>query len=96
MTLVDNAITYSPAGGEVVVAAGERRLEVRDRGLGVPPAERERIFEKFYRLDPALTKGVGGSGLGLYISRELVQRLGGRLTVDANLGGGSRFRIDLP
>ena len=95
VNLVDNAIKYSPEGGEVVVAASEHRLEVRDRGLGVPAAERERIFEKFYRLDPSLTKGVGGSGLGLYISRELVQRLGGRLTVDANPGGGSRFRVDL-
>src|SRR4029079_13048999 len=74
VNLLDNAINYSPDGGEVVVdlegGNGRVRLAVRDRGLGIPPGEHERIFEKFYRLDPALTRGVGGSGLGLFISCE--------------------------
>ncbi|TML67607.1 MAG: cell wall metabolism sensor histidine kinase WalK [Actinobacteria bacterium] len=60
-----------------------------------PPAERERIFEKFYRLDPNLTRGVGGTGLGLYISRELVQRMGGRIWVEARNGRGSTFVVEL-
>src|SRR5581483_9271804 len=83
VNLLDNAIKYSPDGGDVSVELdgghGRIRLTVRDRGLGIPPGEHERIFEKFYRLDPALTRGVGGSGLGLFISRELVSRMGGSL-----------------
>jgi PAS domain S-box-containing protein len=100
VNLLDNAIKYSPDGGEVVVELeggnGRVRLAVRDRGLGIPPGEHERIFEKFYRLDPALTRGVGGSGLGLFISRELVSRMGGSLTVRSQPGEGAAFVVDLP
>ena len=100
VNLLDNAIKYSPDGGDVTVeldgGQGRVRLAVRDRGLGVPPGEQERIFEKFYRLDPALTRGVGGSGLGLFISRELVSRMGGNLTVRSQPGQGAAFVVDLP
>ena len=100
VNLLDNAIKYSPDGGDVKVELagghGRVRLAVRDRGLGIPPGERERIFEKFYRLDPALTRGVGGSGLGLFISRELVARMGGSLTVRSQPGEGAVFVVDLP
>jgi PAS domain S-box-containing protein len=100
VNLLDNAIKYSPDGGDVVLelAGGQSRvrLTVRDRGLGIPPGEQERIFEKFYRLDPALTRGVGGSGLGLFISRELVSRMGGSLTVRSQPGEGAAFVVDLP
>jgi PAS domain S-box-containing protein len=100
VNLLDNAIKYSPDGGEVVVELeggnGRVRLAVRDRGLGIPQGEHERIFEKFYRLDPALTRGVGGSGLGLFISRELVGRMGGSLTVRSQPGDGAAFVVDLP
>jgi PAS domain S-box-containing protein len=100
VNLLDNAIKYSPDGGEVAVelagGAGRVLVTVRDQGLGVPPAEQERIFEKFYRLDPALTRGVGGSGLGLFISRELVTRMGGSLTVRSQPGEGAAFVVDLP
>ena len=100
VNLVDNAVKYSPDGGEVTVELGARgdrvRVAVRDGGLGIPPGERERIFEKFYRLDPSLTRGVGGSGLGLYISRELVSRMGGTLTVDSRPGDGATFLLELP
>jgi signal transduction histidine kinase len=100
VNLLDNAIKYSPDGGDVTVelAGGAARacLTVRDGGLGIPTAEQERIFEKFYRLDPALTRGVGGSGLGLYISRELVSRMGGTLTVRSEPGVGAAFVVDLP
>jgi two-component system phosphate regulon sensor histidine kinase PhoR len=100
VNLLDNAIKYSPDGGDVSVELagghGRIRLTVRDRGLGIPPGEQERIFEKFYRLDPALTRGVGGSGLGLFISRELVSRMGGSLTVRSQRGEGAAFVVDLP
>src|SRR5207248_8741710 len=98
--LVDNAIKYSPDGGTVRVDV--KRLgrsvvfSVRDEGLGIPLAEQSRIFEKFYRLDPELTRGVGGTGLGLYISRELVRHMDGRLTVVSREGEGSIFRVELP
>jgi PAS domain S-box-containing protein len=98
--LVDNAVKYSPDGGRVTVdvsVAGPRlRFCVRDEGLGVPPAEHRRIFEKFYRLDPDLTRGVGGTGLGLYISRELLERMGGRIWVESSGHGGSTFVAELP
>ena len=100
VNLLDNAIKYSPDGGDVVVdlagGHGRVRLTVTDRGLGIPPNEQERVFEKFYRLDPALTRGVGGSGLGLFISRELVSRMGGSLTVRSQPGEGAAFVVDLP
>jgi PAS domain S-box-containing protein len=98
--LLDNAIKYSPAGGriEVIVApeADRLRFTVRDEGLGIPANEQERIFEKFYRLDAAMSRGVGGSGLGLYICRELVQRMDGRIWVSSQLGAGSSFSFELP
>jgi signal transduction histidine kinase len=69
---------------------------VRDEGLGIPLREQERIFEKFFRLDPNLTLGVGGTGLGLYICRELVRRMGGRIWVASRKGEGSTFFFELP
>jgi signal transduction histidine kinase len=100
VNLVDNAVKYSPEGGRVALRVRGNgstcRIEVADEGLGIPEAERERIFEKFYRLDPQQTQGVGGSGLGLYICRELVERMDGRLTVDSQVGKGSRFAVELP
>jgi two-component system, OmpR family, phosphate regulon sensor histidine kinase PhoR len=98
--LIDNAVKYSPDGGEIsvrVAANGEvGSIEITDRGLGIPADEHERIFEKFYRLDPAMTNGVGGSGLGLYISRSLIRQMGGELVVRSTHGVGSTFVITLP
>jgi PAS domain S-box-containing protein len=98
--LVDNAVKYSPDGGVIRLSVedgeGRVRFVVRDEGLGIPPGERQRIFEKFYRLDPNLTRGVGGTGLGLYICRELVERMGGRLSVTPNADRGSSFAVELP
>jgi len=101
INLVDNAIKYSPDGGRVdvsVTLAGSHvRFSVTDPGLGIPPAEQRRIFEKFYRLDPNMNRGVGGTGLGLYICRELVRRMEGRIWVDSDgLGTGSTFNVELP
>jgi PAS domain S-box-containing protein len=98
--LVDNAVKYSPDGGRVVVGvseAGNRiRFRIEDEGLGIPPAEQTRIFEKFFRLDPNLTRGVGGTGLGLYICRELVHRMHGRIWVASDGRRGSSFFVELP
>jgi PAS domain S-box-containing protein len=100
VNLVDNAIKYSPQGGEVRItvrtAGAYGRFVVSDEGIGIPQSEHVRIFEKFYRLDPELSRGVGGSGLGLYISRELVRRMDGRLTVESEPGRGSSFTVELP
>jgi signal transduction histidine kinase len=98
--LIDNAIKYSPGGGRVEVAAeqdGESvRFSVRDEGLGIPIGEQDRIFEKFYRLDPDNRHGVGGSGLGLYICRELVRSMNGRLWVESAPARGATFVFELP
>jgi PAS domain S-box-containing protein len=98
--LVQNAVKYSPGGGRVEVAVDQFRdhirFEVRDQGLGIPLDEQERIFKKFYRLDPNLTRGIGGTGLGLYICNELVRRMGGDIRVVSAPDRGSTFSFDLP
>ena len=89
--LVDNAVKYSPGGGRVEVALerhdGAVRFAVSDEGLGIPAGERERVFEKFYRLDPGLTRGVGGTGLGLFICRELARRMDGWIWIEGTSPG---------
>ena len=98
--LLDNAVKYSPDGGRVRIAlrhSGNRiRFRIEDEGLGIPQAEQARIFEKFFRLDPNLTRGVGGTGLGLYICRELVYRMHGRIWVASDGRRGSTFTVELP
>jgi hypothetical protein len=98
--LIENAVKYSPDGGTIRVGyervSRRLRFSVADQGIGIPPEERERIFEKFYRLDPNLLRGVGGTGLGLYISRELAERMHGSIWVDSTLGEGSTFYFELP
>jgi len=98
--LIDNAVKYSPAGSRVDVEvqreAGSIRFSVRDRGPGIPRAEQEHVFEKFYRLDPDHRYGVGGSGLGLYICRQLVSSMHGRIWVESAPQFGSTFAFDLP
>jgi signal transduction histidine kinase/putative methionine-R-sulfoxide reductase with GAF domain len=98
--LLDNAVKYSPDGGRIRLTIRPNgrfvRFAVSDEGLGIPPPEQPRIFEKFYRLDPNQTRGVGGTGLGLYISRELVSRMNGRMWVESSEGEGSTFYVELP
>ena len=100
VNLVENAIKYSPDGGRVEVGIEERdgflRFHVRDEGLGIAPEDQEQIFEKFYRADPQMTRGVGGTGLGLYICRELIDRMGGRIWAEPNGSKGSMFVFELP
>jgi signal transduction histidine kinase len=98
--LVENAVKYSPNGGVVEIDADDTgdsvRFFVRDEGIGVPEEDRERIFEKFTRLDPQMTRGIGGTGLGLYICRELVREMGGEISCIANAGRGTTFSFDIP
>lgn len=98
--VIDNAIKYSPNGGRIEVGVQLRprsvRFWVRDEGIGIPTAERERVFDKFRRLDPNLTRGVSGAGLGLYLCRELVQLMHGRIRLESTGGQGSTFVIELP
>jgi len=100
MNLLDNAVKYSPGGGRVEVRIRERptgaSIEVSDEGIGVPADAQAHIFEKFARLDAGMLRGVGGSGLGLYISRELVERMGGRMSVRSHADAGSTFVVELP
>jgi signal transduction histidine kinase len=99
VNLVDNALKYggdTPVRVRVEGANGSVRVVVTDSGPGIPYAEQGRIFEKFYRAGPELTRASGGTGLGLYISRELVQRMGGRLHVRSSPGAGAAFVVELP
>jgi two-component system, OmpR family, phosphate regulon sensor histidine kinase PhoR len=98
--LVGNAVKYSPDGGRIEVRLEPRETDlcitVRDEGLGIAEPELPRIFDKFYRVDPNMTRGVSGSGLGLYICRELVRRMGGSIWVESTAGKGSAFFVILP
>ena len=98
VNLIDNAVKYG--GGQVQVRVaptnGRVRLTVADSGPGIPLADQERIFEKFYRADPHLTTAPHGTGLGLYISRELVLRMAGKIDVSSEASGGATFSVELP
>jgi PAS domain S-box-containing protein len=100
VNLVENAIKYSPEGGPVTVELsaqnGNVQVAVSDHGLGISPPDHARIFQKFVRLDPGLTRGVGGTGLGLYIAQELVRRMDGAITLASTPGRGSTFTVALP
>src|SRR5438093_9330799 len=100
VNLVDNAVKYSPEGGPVAVRLkreeGHVVWSVSDHGLGIPASERRRVFEKFYRLDPHMTRGIGGTGLGRYICRARGNRLDGRIWVESNNGKGSIFCVQIP
>jgi len=100
--LVGNAVNHTPAGTDIEIAvgsgsAGRAKLEVRDHGEGVDPVKARRVFERFYRADPARGRGNGGgNGLGLAIVAAIVSAHGGRVGVAATPGGGATFVVDLP
>jgi two-component system sensor histidine kinase SenX3 len=100
VNLVDNAVKYSRNGDRVEVLVADEQTQVRidvvDEGIGIATSEQDRVFEKFYRVDPAMETGVGGSGLGLYISREIAQQMGGSLILRSEPGRGSTFTLTLP
>ena len=98
--LLDNAAKFSPAGTAIDVDAarhnGEVVISVRDRGPGISPEHWSRVFERFYKVDRARPREAGGFGLGLAITKHLVQVLGGRIWTEAAREGGQVFYIALP
>jgi signal transduction histidine kinase len=98
--LLDNAIKFSPEGGRVCVRLRDAgpvvQVEVSDTGIGIPPEYHERIFERFYQVDSSTTRAFGGAGLGLAISKRIVEAHGGRISVQSTPGQGSTFAFVLP
>jgi signal transduction histidine kinase len=98
VNLLDNAVKFNRPGGEVridagLTADGKVRIAVVDNGIGIALEERSRIFERFYRVDKARSREVGGTGLGLSIVKHIVERMGGTVTVESQLGKGSCFTV---
>ncbi|HEX6778591.1 MAG TPA: ATP-binding protein, partial [Ktedonobacterales bacterium] len=98
LNLVRNAITYTPAGGIVSLMleqadAGHIAITVADTGIGIPPEDLERVFDRFYRTDASRARATGGFGLGLSIVRDLVNAMGGSIGVTSAVGEGSQFRV---
>ena len=98
--LLDNAIKYTEAGGRAGVTASRAddvvSVTVWDTGIGIPSTDLERVFERFYRVDKGRSRALGGTGLGLSIVKHLADTLGGRVSVESELGKGSRFTVVLP
>ncbi|MBM4417792.1 MAG: HAMP domain-containing protein [Chloroflexi bacterium] len=98
--LVENAIRYTPPPGSIVVSVralpGSVELSVMDTGIGIAPEHHARVFDRFYRVDRARTRGVGGTGLGLAIVRQIAEAHGGTVRVISDLGRGSEFIVEIP
>ncbi len=98
--LLDNAVRFTQAGGAVTVSAhrsnGSVQVQVADTGVGIPPEHLPRLFERFYRADPARSREDGGTGIGLAIARSVVEAHGGHIHAESELGKGSVFSFDLP
>ena len=98
--LISNAVKFSPQGGKIAVsveqAEGEVKISVADNGTGIPEKDLARIFERFYRVDNAFTRGTGGAGLGLAIAKYIVESHGGKIWLESEAGKGSTFSFTLP
>lgn len=100
LNLLDNAAKYGPRSQEIVVGIESREgatlLFVEDQGPGIPEADRERVFDRFYRLPREGASAIAGTGIGLSVVRDLVTRHGGRTYVETASCGGARFVVELP
>jgi heavy metal sensor kinase len=100
LNLLDNAVKYTPAGGEISLALarqnGSAEIVVRDTGIGIPEAAQPRVFDRFYRVDKARARAMGGAGLGLSIAQWIVEAHGGAITLASAPGQGSTFTVRLP
>ncbi len=97
--LVDNAIKYTMEGSVTLVLTGDTsivQVQVRDTGMGVPEEDIPHLFQKFYRVDNSMTRTIGGTGLGLFISKKVVEMYNGRIWVESQANNGSTFFINLP
>ena len=98
--ILDNAIKYSPSHTPVHIRVQKRpsfvRVEIEDRGIGIPKEERNKVFQRFYRGDHEIVKTQDGSGVGLYLSRKIIEDSGGTVSVYSAESGGSRFVVQLP
>src|SRR5687768_18169449 len=98
--LIANAVKYSPDGGEITVRVGEdggqATISIRDTGIGIPPEELDAVFGLFYRSPDRRARDVGGMGLGLYVLTEIVDRPGGRICAESELGNGTTFQVRPP
>ena len=99
MNIVSNAIKYTPDGGKIIISAGRTGervwMQVDDNGIGIPPEDRPRIFERFYRVDKARSRESGGTGLGLSIAKEIIDRHEGTIELVDRSGPGLTVRITL-
>jgi heavy metal sensor kinase len=100
LNLLDNAVKYTPAGGEISLALGRQNgsaeIVVRDTGIGIPEVAQPRVFDRFYRVDKARARAMGGAGLGLSIAQWIVEAHGGAITLASAPGKGSTFTVVLP
>lgn len=99
VNLVDNAIKFTPQGEVNITIEGDERevtVGVHDQGVGIPEDEVKHLFQKFYRVDNSKTREIGGTGLGLYLSRTIIEMYGGRIWVESEEGKGSSFYFTLP
>lgn len=99
LILLDNAISYTEEGFvelSATTAAGKAKIKVQDSGTGISPEDQGRIFERFYRVDKARSRHAGGTGLGLAIARYAVERMGGTIGLESELGEGTTFWLELP
>ena len=100
LNLLDNAVKYTPAGGEILLALarenGNAEIVVRDTGMGIPETDQSRVFDRFFRVDKARARAMGGAGLGLSIAQWIVAAHGGEISVASTPGQGSTFTVVLP
>ena len=98
--ILGNAVKYTPAGGEVVLsvlpAEGGATITIRDDGIGIPPEDVPHVFERFFRARNAVREEIPGTGMGLFIARSIVERIGGWISAESEPGRGSLFRVFLP